>query len=124
MTPAFADEICKVARVLPKAKPMETGGAIAETYDHTISSDENYGSVTLNGANSSVTSGLNGKRNMARSKELLNFSVGLETGLQAEVRRMLTRGLKCELEALADKDFQYLTEKYLLRKLKEKDWLD
>jgi len=61
---------------------------------------------------------------MARSKELLNFSVGLETGLQAEVRRMLTRGLKCELEALADKDFQYLTEKYLLRKLKEKDWLD
>ncbi|MFO0707969.1 MAG: hypothetical protein U0412_14075 [Nitrospira sp.] len=28
-----------------------------------------------------------------------------------------------ELDALA-KDFQYLTNKYLPRKLKEKDWLD
>ena len=57
VTPAIADEICKAERVLPKAKPLEICGAIAETYDHTISSDENHGSVTLNGANSSVTSG-------------------------------------------------------------------
>jgi DNA topoisomerase-6 subunit A len=37
---------------------------------------------------------------------------------------MLTSGLKYELDALANKDFQYLTKKYLPRKLKEKDWLD
>jgi DNA topoisomerase VI subunit A len=29
-----------------------------------------------------------------------------------------------ELDALANKDFQYLTKRYLPRKLKEKDWLD
>jgi len=37
---------------------------------------------------------------------------------------MLWTGLKYELDALANKDFQYLTKSYLSRKLKEKDWLD
>ena len=37
---------------------------------------------------------------------------------------MLTSGLKFELDALANKDFQYLTKTYLPRKLKEKDLLD
>ena len=37
---------------------------------------------------------------------------------------MLSSGLKYELDALASKDFQYLTKKYLPRKLKEKDWLE
>jgi DNA topoisomerase-6 subunit B len=32
VTPALADEICKAARVLPKAKLREIRGAIAETY--------------------------------------------------------------------------------------------
>ena len=36
----------------------------------------------------------------------------------------LSTGLKYELDALANKDFQYLTKTYLPRKLKEKDWLD
>ncbi len=31
---------------------------------------------------------------------------------------------KTVLRFLANKDFQYLTKKYLPRKLKEKDWLD
>jgi len=37
---------------------------------------------------------------------------------------MLTSGLKYELDALANKDFQDLTKSYLPGKLKEKDWLD
>jgi len=36
---------------------------------------------------------------------------------------MLTNGRKFELDALANKDFQYLIKTYLPRKLKEKDWL-
>ena len=32
--------------------------------------------------------------------------------------------LKYELDALANKDFRFLTKTYLPRKLKEKDWLD
>ena len=37
---------------------------------------------------------------------------------------MLASGLKFELDALANKNFQYLTTNYLPRKLKDKDWLD
>jgi len=43
---------------------------------------------------------------------------------QEEIKRMLGSGLKYELDALANKDFQYLTKKYLPKKLEEKDWLD
>lgn len=37
---------------------------------------------------------------------------------------MLGSGLKYGLDALANKDFQFLTKSYLPRKLKEADWLD
>jgi len=37
---------------------------------------------------------------------------------------MLSSGLKYELDALANKAFQYLTKSYLPGKLKGKDWLD
>jgi DNA topoisomerase VI subunit A len=43
---------------------------------------------------------------------------------QEEVKRILASGLKYELDALANKDFRYLTKTYLPRKLKEEDWLD
>jgi DNA topoisomerase VI subunit A len=43
---------------------------------------------------------------------------------QEEIKRMLAAGLKYELDALANKDFRYLTKTYLPRKLKERDWLD
>jgi DNA topoisomerase-6 subunit A len=37
---------------------------------------------------------------------------------------MLASGLKYELDALANKDFRYLTTTYLPKKLKSKNWLD
>ena len=40
------------------------------------------------------------------------------------LKRVLASGLKYELDALANKDFRYLTKTYLPRKLKEEDWLD
>ena len=43
---------------------------------------------------------------------------------QTEIKRMLSSGLKYELDALANKNFQCLTKSYLPGKLKEKDWLD
>ena len=61
---------------------------------------------------------------IARAKELLNYQWFQKPAWQAEIKRMLASGLKYELDALANKDFQYLTKKYLPRKLKEKDWLD
>jgi len=64
------------------------------------------------------------EKDIARAKELLNYQWFQKPAWQAEIKRMLTSGLKYELDALANKDFQYLTKKFLPRKLKEKDWLD
>src|SRR6058998_43203 len=63
-------------------------------------------------------------KDIGRAKELLKYRWFEKRPWQEEIKRMLTSGLKYELDALANKDFQYLTKKYLPRKLKEKDWLD
>jgi DNA topoisomerase-6 subunit A len=64
------------------------------------------------------------EKDVTRAKELLNYEWFKKPVWQAEIKRMISSGLKYELDALANKDFQYLTKKYLPRKLKEKDWLD
>ena len=63
-------------------------------------------------------------KDVNRARELLNYPWFQKKSWQNEIKRMLSSGLKYELDALANKDFQYLTKKYLPRKLKEKDWLD
>jgi len=63
-------------------------------------------------------------KDVSRARELLNYSWFQKKDWQQEIRRMLSSGLKYELDALANKDFQYLTKTYLPRKLKEEDWLD
>ena len=60
------------------------------------------------------------EKDIARTKERLNYQWFQETVWQAEITRMLARGLKYELDLLANKDFQYITKKYLPRKLKKK----
>ena len=64
------------------------------------------------------------EKDTARARELLGYTWFQKKGWQEEIKRMLSSGLKYELDALANKDFQYLTKRYLPRKLKEKDWLD
>jgi DNA topoisomerase-6 subunit A len=59
-----------------------------------------------------------------RAKELKNYPWFQKKEWQKEINKMLESGLKYELDALANKDFRYLTTDYLPRKLKEKDWLD
>jgi len=63
-------------------------------------------------------------KDISRARELLNYQWFQKQAWQQEIKRMLSSGLKYELDALANKDFQYLTKQYLPRKLKEKDWLD
>ncbi len=63
-------------------------------------------------------------KDIARAKELLNYQWFQKKEWQAEITRMLKSGLKYELDALANKDFQYLTKTYLPKKLKDKDWID
>ncbi len=64
------------------------------------------------------------EKDINRARELLNYQWFQKAPWQKEIKRMLSNGLKYELDALANKDFQYLTKKYLPRKLKERDWLD
>ncbi|MBI2361771.1 MAG: DNA topoisomerase IV subunit A [Elusimicrobia bacterium] len=63
-------------------------------------------------------------KDIARAKELTNYPWFQKKEWQVEIKRMLSSGLKYELDALANKDFQYLTKTYLPKKLKDKDWLD
>jgi DNA topoisomerase-6 subunit A len=59
-----------------------------------------------------------------RAKEIKNYPWFQKKEWQKEINHMLASELKYELDALANKDFRYLTTHYLPRKLKDKDWLD
>ena len=63
-------------------------------------------------------------KDISRAKELMNYAWFQKKEWQTEIKRMISSGLKYELDALANKDFQYLTKTYLPKKLKEKDWID
>ncbi len=92
---------------IPKAKFMGLSSADPEQY----------------GLPRNVGIKLNDK-DINRARELLNYPWFQKKDWQNEIKRMLSNGLKYELDSLANKDFQYLTKNYLPRKLKEKDWLD
>jgi len=63
-------------------------------------------------------------KDIGRDKDLLKYRWFQKKHWQEEIKRMLASSLKYELDALANKDFRYLTKIYLPRKLKEEDWLD
>jgi DNA topoisomerase-6 subunit A len=63
-------------------------------------------------------------KDIARAKEIMNYPWFQKKHWQVEIKKMLASGLKYELDALANKDFRYLTTDYLPKKLKSKKWLD
>ena len=63
-------------------------------------------------------------RDVSRAKELMAYPWFQKKEWQKEIKNMLASGVKYELDALASKNFQYLTTNYLPKKLKDKDWLD
>src|ERR1700756_1806686 len=63
-------------------------------------------------------------KDISRAKELMAYPWFQKKEWQSEIKRMLNSGLKYELDALANKDFQYLTKQYLPKKLKDRDWID
>ncbi len=64
------------------------------------------------------------EKDVSRAKEIMAYPWFQKKHWQEEITFMIKSGLKYELDALANKDFRYLTTDYLPRKLKEKDWLD
>ncbi|HUF93640.1 MAG TPA: DNA topoisomerase IV subunit A [Candidatus Limnocylindria bacterium] len=101
----LAFEVQRMA--IPKAKFIGLSSADPEAYEL----PRNVG-IKLN------------DKDITRARELLAYPWFQKKPWQEEIKRMLASGLKYELDALANKDFQFLTKKYLPRKLKEKDWLD
>lgn len=59
-----------------------------------------------------------------RIKELLNYSWFQKPNWQKELKYMMEKGVKLELEALSRKSLSFISEKYLPDKLKSKDWLE
>jgi DNA topoisomerase-6 subunit A len=59
-----------------------------------------------------------------RAREIREYPWFQRKPWQREIRHMEALGVKLELEALSNKDFRFITEEYLPRKMKEKKWLD
>lgn len=59
-----------------------------------------------------------------RAKEIMSYPWFQKKEWQKEIRHMLKLGVKLELEALSNKDFSFITEQYLPRKITDKQWLD
>ncbi|MBL7206484.1 MAG: DNA topoisomerase IV subunit A [Candidatus Aenigmarchaeota archaeon] len=69
-----------------------------------------------------VTIKLN-KGDEKRAKEMMKYVWFKPKEWQAELRNMLRVGYKLELEALSAKGIRFISEKYLPKKIKEKDFL-
>ncbi len=63
-------------------------------------------------------------RDIRRAKEIRSYPWFQKRAWQREIDHMLKLGVKLELEALSSKDFSFITETYLPRKLQNEDWLD
>ena len=69
------------------------------------------------------------EQDVRRAREILNYpwfnkKKGRTYPWRNEINHMLKLGVKLELEALSNKDFSFITEHYLPKKLKDKQWLD
>src|SRR5512140_2600797 len=60
----------------------------------------------------------------ARAKQMLAYPWFKHARWQREIQEMVRSGQKFELEALSRRGISFITEEYLPRKLKEKDWLE
>jgi DNA topoisomerase-6 subunit A len=60
----------------------------------------------------------------ARAKQMLAYPWFQAKQWQKEIAEMVRSGVKFELEALSRRGISFITEEYLPRKLKEKDWLE
>jgi DNA topoisomerase VI subunit A len=61
---------------------------------------------------------------VSRAKQMLAYPWFRAKQWQREISEMVRSGLKFELEALSRRGISFITEEYLPRKLKQKDWLE
>jgi DNA topoisomerase-6 subunit A len=58
-----------------------------------------------------------------RAKQMLAYPWFQKRTWQREIRTMLRYGVKLELEALSAKGISFISEEYLPKKLRDKQWL-
>ncbi len=58
-----------------------------------------------------------------RAKQMLDYPWFTRRTWQKELRTMLKAGVKLELEALSAKGISFISEEYLPKKLRDKQWL-
>jgi DNA topoisomerase-6 subunit A len=59
-----------------------------------------------------------------RAKQMLAYAWFKDARWQREIQEMVKSGLKFELEALSRRGISFITEEYLPKKLKDRDWLE
>jgi DNA topoisomerase-6 subunit A len=60
----------------------------------------------------------------SRARQMLAYPWFKDARWQREIEEMVRSGEKYELEALSRRGISFITEEYLPRKLKERDWLE
>ena len=63
-------------------------------------------------------------QDVSRAKQILEYPWFQKKEWQREIRNMLKEGVKMELQALSNKGISYVSEEYLPKKLKDRDFLD
>ena len=63
-------------------------------------------------------------QDIGRAKQILGYPWFQKPTWQEELKQMLANGVKYELEALSGKGISFITESYIPKKLKSKDWLE
>ncbi len=61
---------------------------------------------------------------VARARQMLAYPWFADKRWQREIQEMVRSGLKFELEALSRRGISFITEEYLPKKLRDKDWLE
>src|SRR5512147_1546259 len=63
-------------------------------------------------------------RDNKRAKQMLGYPWFKHVRWQKEIQEMVRSGMKFELEALSRRGISFITEEYLPKKLKDRDWLE
>jgi DNA topoisomerase-6 subunit A len=64
------------------------------------------------------------EQDQARAKQMLAYPWFQRPKWQREIEEMVRSGEKYELEALSRRGISFITEEYLPKKLRDRDWLE
>jgi len=60
---------------------------------------------------------------VSRPKQMLGYPWFQRKEWQREIEHMMKTGVKLEIESLSNRGISFISEEYLPRKLRQKDWL-